>query len=161
MKMLVAYYSSTGNTEKLAKGIARILSAKGNKVDIERIAPLQEYGSNLEKYIFGGFGAALGARRAIAKPSRDASKYDLFALGSPVWGGKPAPPVNAYIDLISGPGKKAFVFVSSGGPRNKDALEVLASRLSEKGFRMTGKFGVWKGMPFDEEKLKAALKKAI
>lgn len=163
MKVLVAYYSSTGNTGKLAKEIAKILSGEeGNKVDVEGITPVREYGGL--GYISGVFGARIGAGRAITKPSKNASKYDLLAIGSPVWAGRPAPPVNAYIESLSlscGPGKKAFVFVTSGGPNNLGALDVLANRLKAKGFGIVGKFGIWRGATFDEGELKAALKKAI
>lgn len=106
MTTLIAYYSLTGNTEKLAKHLAGKLNA-----DVERIE-----GGNYSAKGFGIAIACFAALRqrapAIQPPKKDASKYDLVILGSPIWAGHIAPPMRSYLQQLQGKVKRAAFLLS-------------------------------------------------
>lgn len=140
MKVLVTYCPTSDSIDIVAKEIVTAFSGEGHEVDIEKITPVKEH-SGLARYIFRTFGFLLNAIRPTAKQSRDVSKYDLLVLGSPVREGRLVSPVNAYLNVVSGPGR-AFAFVNSDSPDNKGALDVLTGRLREKGFSVVGAMDV-------------------
>lgn len=82
MKVLVVYYSQTGNTKLVAEAIAESLNA-----DIEEISD--------EKDRAGVFGFLRSGYEAIFKKLTETQQpikhkpeeYDLTIIGSPVWAG--------------------------------------------------------------------------
>ena len=93
MKTLVVYYSMGGNTEYVAKEIARRTGA-----DLLRLEPEKEYpNSGLKKFLWGGK-SALMAEKPKLKPYRfDAGKYDTLVFGFPVWAGNITPPLRTFL----------------------------------------------------------------
>ena len=93
MKTLVVYYSMGGNTEYVAKEIARRTGA-----DLLRLEPEKEYpNSGLKKFLWGGK-SALMAEKPKLKPYRfDAGKYDTLVFGFPVWAGNITPPLRTFV----------------------------------------------------------------
>ncbi len=96
MKSLVAYYSRTNVTKKLAEEIASKAGA-----DIEEIKPVKDYQ--------GKIGFARGGKDALQekiidlKPlNYDPQDYDVVYLGAPVWAGKAANPLISYIKQNEG-----------------------------------------------------------
>ena len=92
MKSLVAYYSRTNITKKLAEDIAAKTDA-----DIEEIVSKVNYQ--------GKIGFARGAKHALSEKiidiediKFDPADYDVVYIGSPIWAGKTAPPVISYLD---------------------------------------------------------------
>ncbi len=69
MRSLVAYYSQTGNTKKIARAIHKGMSSLNEQCDI---IPVKE-----------------------VKP-QDLNNYDLIGLGSPVWCGAETPNVRRF-----------------------------------------------------------------
>lgn len=111
MKSLIAYYSFSGNTDKVAKIFGKMLQAKG-EVDMQRLVPKNEI-----KDFLGQCKAARAYRRAALEGSVrfDVTPYDLILIGSPVWAFAPTPAINTYLDNISGlTGKKVIVLLTSG-----------------------------------------------
>ena len=43
MKILIAYYSRTGGTEKLAEAIKKEFETRGHSVDVEKVKPIKEH----------------------------------------------------------------------------------------------------------------------
>ena len=94
-KVLVVYYSYSGNTRKLGRAIAEALGA-----DAEEIVDLkQKHGPAL--FLVGGFKAFLKRTTKIASATHDPRAYDLVIVGSPVYAGNmpspvltPRPPLN-------------------------------------------------------------------
>ena len=91
MSILVAYYSRTEVTKKLAEAIAAETGA-----DIEEIVSKVKYD--------GKIGFARGGKDALSEKiidlgplEHDVSDYDLVYLGVPVWAGKAANPMISYI----------------------------------------------------------------
>ena len=90
-KILLVYHSRTGYTRRIAKLLARRLSA-----DIEEIRVVQP--------VAGPIGYALCALEAIAgltpalRPSRkDPAGYDAVVIGAPVWFWSLASPVHSWL----------------------------------------------------------------
>ena len=91
-RTLVAYFSMTGNTQRLAQ---EVRAALGADVDVEEIRePHPRHGpSGMMRSLFD----AVTRRRPPIEPARrDPADYDLVVLGGPVWAGRMAPPVRTY-----------------------------------------------------------------
>lgn len=108
MKTLIAYYSRTNITKKVATDIAEKLDC-----DIEQIKPKVNYGSKI--------GYARGIKDAMSEKivdletlEYDPSDYDEVILGVPVWASKAANPLISYIDKNRGKFKKIRIFVTAG-----------------------------------------------
>jgi len=127
MKTLVVYYSRTGKTELVAKGIAEILNAELRKVEEQR----------RRRRLFGTIGGARSALReecSEIKPVDFAlGGYNLIFLGTPVWAMKPTPAINAFIQWADFRGKDVILFVTMGGFGGESALQVMADKIKAKG----------------------------
>lgn len=103
-KILVAYYSKTGNTERVAKEIAVRLGA-----DIEKITDLKKR-SGILGYIFGGRDAMKKRPTEIGELQKNPAEYDLIIMGSPVWSWNATPAITTYINKTRGRIKNAAFF---------------------------------------------------
>ena len=131
MKYLITYYSYSGNTDRVAKAMAKALEKKGS-VDIQRLVPKDEV-----KDFAGQCKAAFTKKRAVLEDgiNFDASHYDMILIGSPVWALAPTPAVNTYLDKLSGlNGKKAVILLTSGsGLGVKRCFKNIRTTLENKG----------------------------
>ena len=109
MNILVAYYSRTEVTKKLAEAIAAETGA-----DIEEIVSKVKYD--------GKIGFARGGKDA-GQFEHDVSDYDLVYLGVPVWAGKAANPMISYIKQNEGKFNDVKFFVTAGGSGFEGAIE--------------------------------------
>ncbi|MBD3156017.1 MAG: hypothetical protein GF368_05190 [Candidatus Aenigmarchaeota archaeon] len=90
MKILVTFYSRTGNTKKVGEEIAKIL-----KADIDQI--IDEKDRKGLKGYFGGGKDALMKNKSRIKYDKKPESYDLVIIGTPVWAGTMAPAVRTYL----------------------------------------------------------------
>ncbi|NVM44934.1 MAG: flavodoxin domain-containing protein [Candidatus Lokiarchaeota archaeon] len=122
MKILVCYFSNTGNTEKVAKSIAEGLEDENVEVlKIEDADP-----SNLKN-------------------------YDLVVLGSGIYGGKLNKKVIDFMKEVSEyPPKFAFFNTHQSSTAYQKAFKRIRSKLEESGSEVIGEFdciGENLGMP--------------
>jgi len=105
MKTVVVSYSYTGNNEALAAAVATSLSAE--HVKITEAKP-RTMGTIIGDMIFG--------RAPKAQPSPDVlAQYERVILMGPVWMGKVASPLRAYLKAIKKqPQPYAFACISGG-----------------------------------------------
>ena len=108
MSVLVAYYSRTNITKKLAEEIAAKLNA-----DIEEINPKVNYNGKIG-YMRGGKDAISEKIIDLEQTKYDPSNYDVVYLGVPVWAGKSATPMISYIKENEGKFNEAKFFVTAG-----------------------------------------------
>lgn len=111
MKALITYYSFSGNTDKVANLFADVLRKRGEVV-LQRLNPADEIKSFPMQCK-----AAFTGKRAILEGNVqfDLGQYDLLLIGSPVWAFAPTPPINTYLDKLSGlSGKRAIILLTSG-----------------------------------------------
>lgn len=116
MRCLVAYYSWTGSTAKVARAIAAALSA-----DVEDIREVQRR-SGLFSFVRSAIEASQRKSSTILSSSTDAGAYDLVILGTPVWAGEMAPALRAYIAREKKRFKEVALFCTLGGANGKRAL---------------------------------------
>jgi hypothetical protein len=90
-KVLVAYYSRTGNTKRLARAIAAALDA-----DVEEIHDPTDR-SGVLGFLRSGVEAYAGVLAALDHPRRDPADYDVVVVGTPVWAASVSSPVRTYL----------------------------------------------------------------
>lgn len=113
-KILVAYYSRTGITKKVANKIKESLNC-----DIEEIIDKKNR-KGFFGYIAAGYSALKGSMTEIVEPKLDPSDYDIVIIGTPVWAGRIANAIRAYINKNAGKIKNIMVFCTqSGESKNK------------------------------------------
>ncbi len=129
MKAIVVYFSQTGNTEKVAKEIARTLDRNGIDVktlSIER-SRKRTYEENVED-------AKKEEKAKIEEVNTDLSDFDMLFIGTPVWCGKPATPINAYMDQCEGlEGIEIIPFLTHGGGGPAMTFDIIEDELIPKG----------------------------
>ena len=84
-KVLVAYYSRTGNTERAARDLSIALNA-----DIEKITDKTNR-KGILGYIFGGRDALTKRKTGIEKFIHNPIHYSLIIIGTPIWAGNITP----------------------------------------------------------------------
>jgi flavodoxin len=93
MRVLVIFYSRTGNTRRVAEAIAERL-----KADIEEIRDVKSR-SGVLGFLRSGYEALAGRLPKIQQVSRSPDEYDLVLIGSPVWVGRLSSPMRAYLAI--------------------------------------------------------------
>ena len=130
MKILIAYYSLEGNTKKAADEIAGNAKAAGADVELLRIEPKEEI---VCKGLFGMLKYGHRAMRAdcpkLAPISVGIEDFDEIWLGTPVWAGRPATPVNTFIRDYPVADKVTKIFTTSKSGDDKSCIAGLKKRL--------------------------------
>ncbi|MBR4135225.1 MAG: NAD(P)H-dependent oxidoreductase [Bacteroidales bacterium] len=109
-KMLVLYYSQTGNTKAVAEEIATKLGA-----DIEEITMVDSYDSDFQATITRCMQEReKGVVPDINPVAANIADYDVIFLGFPVWFGTYAPPVQKFLLGTDLSGKKIVPFCTFG-----------------------------------------------
>jgi multimeric flavodoxin WrbA len=90
-RVLVAYYSRSGNTKRLLRAIAAALGA-----DVEEIHDPTDR-SGLLGFLRSGAEAYAGVLAPVDHPRRDPADYDVVVVGTPVWAASVSTPVRTYL----------------------------------------------------------------
>ena len=128
MKALVAFYSRTGYTKGVGEEIARCLNA-----DIDEIIDKKNR-SGIRGFLGGVIDALFNKPTEIVYKSNP-EEYDLVIIGSPVWAGRPAPAVKAY--LLRNKFNKTVFFCTYGSKAGKSF-----ERMEELSKKPVGTLGV-------------------
>jgi len=135
MNILMAYFSKTGNTEKLAVSIGDELIGRGHSVEYETIKPsvpyswFREAARDFPRYpaIALSLSSAKYRKRYLQKYHQveediqalkypDISAFDRICVGGPKWA-QMSYPVARYLQIIRGiRGRKLGIFTTFGGP---------------------------------------------
>lgn len=114
-KVLVAYFSCTGTTEKVSNAIAEAVNGK-----LYRITPATPYTSadldwqNKQSRSSVEM-ADEKSRPALGGETIDLKDYDVVFLGYPIWWGVCPRPVNTFLEKYDFTGKTIVPFATSGG----------------------------------------------
>lgn len=110
-KVLVAYFSYSGNTREIAQQIRQAVGG-----DIFEIKPLQTYPDDYQiltsvakKEIQDG------VKPELKENVKDINKYDAVFIGSPCWWETIAAPVSSFLVANNLSGKKVIPFMTHGG----------------------------------------------
>jgi len=102
-RVLVVYFSRSGNTELMAMEIAKHYDAHLTLLEAE------DYRIGLRGWINALKDSQ--TRRAVITPERvDLSQYDTIFIGSPIWWYSPAPPVWQFVESNEFSGKEVILF---------------------------------------------------
>lgn len=112
-KVLVAYFSHSGNTREVARQIGE---ATGG--DLFEIVPATPYPAEYQAVVDQGKKEiAAGVRPALKNPVGDLSQYDVIFVGSPCWWSTVAPPVATFLADCDWAGKTVVPFMTHEGSR--------------------------------------------
>lgn len=112
-KVLVAYFSHSGNTREVARQIGE---ATGG--DLFEIVPATPYPAEYQAVVDQGKKEiAAGVRPALKNPVGDLSQYDVIFVGSPCWWSTVAPPVTTFLTDCDWAGKTVVPFMPHEGSR--------------------------------------------
>ena len=111
---LVAYFSATGATKRLAEKIANTVDA-----DIFEIEPTIEYTNEDLKWPSRNNRTSIEMRNKRFRPGvvskiTNSDEYDEVFLGFPIWYYTAPTIVNTFIEQNNLQGKKVYVFATSG-----------------------------------------------
>jgi flavodoxin len=126
-KILVAYFSHSGNT----RGIARQIHQKtgGDLFEIERAVPYsRDYDTFVEETRSE---QQQEARPALKSHVADMAQYDVIFIGHPVWWSSIPMPVASFLEEYNFSGKTIIPFCSNGGGgpgRSRSVIAELAPR---------------------------------
>ena len=110
-KILVAYYSYSGNTKDVAEAIHEKVGGDIFEIKTEGTYP-DEYRPmtvQAKKEIEDGW------RPKLTTSVADISKYDIVFLGSPNWWGTITPQVSSFLETYDLSGKTVIPFITHGG----------------------------------------------
>lgn len=120
-KILVAYYSLTGKTEKVANAIANASGGQLYRIEVVKSYPTdsKDRRAELEREIEANYLPPLAA--APVNPEN----YDIIFLGSPVWANHISQPVKAFLAQYNLTDKHVIPFVThSGGGKGQSFNDV-------------------------------------
>ncbi len=110
-KILVAYYSYSGNTKEVAEAIHEKVGGDIFEIKTEGTYP-DEYRPMTEqakKEIQNGY------RPKLTTSVENIKQYDVVFLGSPIWWGTITPQVSSFLDNYDLSGKTVVPFITHGG----------------------------------------------
>ena len=124
-KKLVAFFSASGSTRKLAGTLAEVVGA-----DIYEIKPATLYtGKDLNwndsKSRSSVEMADINSRPALADKDAKISEYDTIFLGFPIWWYVAPHIINSFLESYDFGGKTIVVFATSGGSGFGETLSQL------------------------------------
>lgn len=114
-KILVAYFSCTGNTKSLAETAAKVLSA-----DVYEIRPETPYTAADLNYNDESTRATVeqkndNARPALADKNANIEAYDTIVLAYPIWWGQAPRILDTFVESYDFSGKTIVPICTSGG----------------------------------------------
>jgi flavodoxin len=125
VKILVVYYSLTGNTKFIAEMIAESLNS-----DILELKPVKELKADSgTKYFWGGYQATMRIKPKLEPFDTNPLDYEIIILGTPVWAWTYSPPIRSFLAKFDLKGKNVALWTCSAGDgvkamsRLKDALK--------------------------------------
>lgn len=110
-KILIAYYSWSGNTKAAAEQIQRVTGGTLFRIKPHKPYPVdyQDCVDQARKEVKSDF------KPKLAAEIKDFKEYDVIFIGSPNWCGTMAPPVASFLTQYNLEGKTVIPFFTHGG----------------------------------------------
>ena len=120
MKKLFIYFSYTGNGDIVAEEYKK-LGYEIRKVELKKRLPK----SFFWLIMTGGFLAGIGAKPKLKEYDKDISSFEEIVIGSPIWNGRFAAPINTLLKELDLKNKKVdFLFYAGSGEGKKAQKKV-------------------------------------
>lgn len=138
-KVLIAYFSCTGNTKKIAGYIAKDMTE-----DQYEIIPEKPYSADDLNYNNPKSRSSLeqkddSAWPVIAGKVDHMDEYDVVFIGYPIWWGQAPRIISTFLESYDFSGKTVIPFCTSGSSGIEDSVPKLKSRCSDKTTWLAGK----------------------
>ena len=134
MNGIVVYYSWTGNTEIVAREIAKAL-----KIDIRSLKEVKERKA-AAGFMGAAFRALMGAKSRLRDVNYNLEGYNTVFLGTPIWAWHTTPAINTFVHYADFQQKKVFLFVTSSSGKTTRPFESLSKRVQKRRGIVTGSF---------------------
>lgn len=129
-RILVAYFSNTGNTENIAEHLADILGADTWEITAETAYSAADLNYNDSSSRANREQNDPDARPAISGSVADMERYDVVFLGYPIWWGQAPRIISTFLEGYDLAGKTIVPFCTSGSSgigTSAEALHALAA----------------------------------
>lgn len=123
-KILIAYYSWSGNTKEVAEAIQKKTGGTLFRIETVNAYP-EEYRAATEqvkKEINDNF------HPKLKNKIENIDRYDTIFVGSPNWWGTIAPAVSSFLSLHNLKGKKVIPFITHGGGGAQNTITNLTAQ---------------------------------
>ena len=120
-KILVAYYSRTGTTEKVADFLAEALGA-----ECEAIKDTVDRGG-AKGYIISGKEGMKRLLTQLQPTQKNIADFDLAIVGTPIWGWNMSSPMRTYLTEHKDEFKRVAFFCTMGGSGDNRAFSEMAA----------------------------------
>ena len=147
-KILILYYSLTGNTKACCEALQQSL-----KADIIEIKDLSDRSGGWG-FFKSAIGSLLGIHTDIEPEKPDLSPYSNIILGSPIWTGKLSMAIRTLIDNNKFNGKKVVIFTTTNAFEQEKYKEKSKNLVREAGGEVVGYYQILaKEVVSEEEKV--------
>jgi len=110
-KILIVYYSLTGNTQFIAEALRDSIEA-----DILELKPIKELNPESgTKFMWGGFQSTMKKKPELMEFDVNPLDYDLIILGTPVWAWNISPPMRTFLSMFDLNSKNVALWMSHAG----------------------------------------------
>ena len=136
-KILIAYYSYSGNTKEVAEAIHEEIGGDLFEIKTEGTYPenYREMTQQAKKEIQDGY------RPKLTTAIADISQYDTIFLGSPNWWGTITPQVSSFLESYNLSGKTVVPFITHGGGGEQNTISDLTAQCKGCNVRKDGWVG--------------------
>jgi flavodoxin len=107
-RVLIVYYSLSGNTERVAKDLAAHLDA-----DLQRLHERTDR-RGFRGHLRAAYDSLSERPAILIHSARQAADYELTIVGTPIWTGKITPAARTYLESIRGRARNIAFFTTSG-----------------------------------------------
>ena len=140
-KILVAYFSATGTTKKVAEKLAK--ATRGNLFEIK---PQVEYTSENLNWNDKKSRSSVEMNDEFSRPEienvvENIDDYDTVFVGFPVWWYIPPRIIQTFVEKHNMSGKRIIAFATSGGSGIKDSTDFLKKNYSDLNIIEGKRFG--------------------
>ncbi|NVM19340.1 MAG: NAD(P)H-dependent oxidoreductase [Candidatus Lokiarchaeota archaeon] len=110
-KILIVYYSLTGNTQFIAETLRDTIEA-----DILELKPIKELKADSgTRFMWGGFQSTMKKKPELMDFDINPLAYDLIILGTPVWAWNISPPMRSFLSKFDLTNKKVALWMCHAG----------------------------------------------
>ena len=110
-KILIVYYSLTGNTQFIAETLRDTIEA-----DILELKPIKELkGDSGTRFMWGGFQSTMKKKPELKDFDTNPLEYDLIILGTPTWAWNISPPMRSFLSKFDLTDKKVALWMCHAG----------------------------------------------
>ena len=125
MSKLVAYFSASGSTRKLANTLAEVIGADTYEIKPATLYTGRDLNWNNSQSRSSVEMADINSRPALADKAAKISDYDTIFIGFPIWWYVAPHIINSFLESYDFSGKTIVLFATSGGSGFGETLNQL------------------------------------